>query len=173
IVQSGRHPQYVEERIDAFMESMLERLVDMPDDEFIRHKTSLAAERLEKPKTMTSLFEVFWNEISTQQYNFDRVTNNVAYLMKINKEQIINFFKGIVYNKSPSKRKLSVHVISTAEGGAGNEKNIKDNGEKKKKPGATTATKITDVIAFKASQSLYPLLKPYNDIPRKGQRSKL
>ncbi|XP_011312090.1 insulin-degrading enzyme-like [Fopius arisanus] len=93
IVQGLRHPQYVEERIDACMESMLERLVDMPDDELNRHKTSLAAHRLKKPNTMTSLFKVFWNEISTQQYNFDRVTNDVAYLMKINKEQIINFFK--------------------------------------------------------------------------------
>ncbi|XP_011312074.1 insulin-degrading enzyme, partial [Fopius arisanus] len=169
IVQSDRHPQYVEERIDAFMESMLERLVDMPDDEFNRHKTSLAAQRLEKPKMMITLSAIFWNEISTQQYNFDRVNIEVAYLMTINKEQIINFFKDIVYNKSPSRRKLAVHVISTAEGGAGDEKNIKDNGEENKKPGATTATKITDVIAFKASQSLYPLLKPYNNIPRKGQ----
>ncbi|XP_011312057.1 insulin-degrading enzyme-like [Fopius arisanus] len=81
--------------------------------------------------------------------------------------------KDIGYNKLPSRRKLALHVISTAEGGAGDEKNIKDNGEENKKPGATTATKITDVIAFKASQSLYPLLKPYNNIPRKGQRSKL
>ncbi|XP_011312091.1 insulin-degrading enzyme-like [Fopius arisanus] len=74
----------------------------------------------------------------------------------------------IVYNQSPSRRKLAIHVISTAEGGAGDKKNINDNGERNKKPGATTATKITDVIAFKASQSLYPLVKPYNNIPIKG-----
>ncbi|XP_015116960.1 insulin-degrading enzyme isoform X2 [Diachasma alloeum] len=174
IVQSDRHPQYVEERIDAFMESMLERLVNMSEEEFNRHKTSLAAQRLEKPKMMSTLSAVFWSEISNQQYNFDRANIEVGYLMTINKEQIISFFKEIVYNNSPTRRKLAVHVISTASGGAGCEKNTtKDNGEESKEARATSATKITDVIAFKASQSLYPLLKPYNNIPRKGQRSKL
>ena len=32
---------------------------------------------------------------------------------------------------------------------------------------------IKDIVAFKASQSLYPLLKTFNGIPRRGQRSKL
>lgn len=31
--------------------------------------------------------------------------------------------------------------------------------------------KIDDIISFKISQSLYPLLKPFSDIPRKGAHS--
>ncbi|XP_063988848.1 insulin-degrading enzyme isoform X2 [Diachasmimorpha longicaudata] len=174
IVQSDRHPQYVEDRIDAFMEFMLEQLINMSEEEFNRHKTSLAAQRLEKPKMMSVLSAVFWSEITTQQYNFDRANIEVAYLLTITKEPIISFFKEIVDKNSPTRRKLAVHVISTASGGAGAEmNNPKDSKVENKEAGSITATKITDVIAFKASQSLYPLLKPYNNIPRKGQRSKL
>lgn len=31
--------------------------------------------------------------------------------------------------------------------------------------------KIDDIISFKISQCLYPLLKPFSDIPRKGAHS--
>ncbi|XP_011313568.1 insulin-degrading enzyme-like, partial [Fopius arisanus] len=97
MVENDEHPQYVEEKIDAFIESILGRLVDMPDPEFSQHKMLLTTEMLEKFKTMTTLFESFWNEISTQQYNFDRVNIEAQYLRTITKEQIINFFKVSLY----------------------------------------------------------------------------
>lgn len=65
----------------------------MSDDEFNRHKASLATQRLEKPKMMATLSSVFWSEIYTQQYNFDRANIEVAYLMTINKDQVLQFFK--------------------------------------------------------------------------------
>lgn len=65
----------------------------MSEEEFNRHKESLAAQRLEKPKMLTSLTTDFWNEISTQQYNFDRANIEVAYLKTITQEQILQFFK--------------------------------------------------------------------------------
>lgn len=68
------------------------------------------------------------------------------------------------------RRKLAVHVVSTAEGGAGLVESVeeKNNDETNEVP-----VEIKDIVSFKASQSLYPLLKPFNGIPRKGQRSKL
>lgn len=65
----------------------------MSDETFNRHKASLATQRLEKPKMIGTLSAVFWSEISTQQYNFDRTNIEVAYLMTLTKEQIIQFFK--------------------------------------------------------------------------------
>lgn len=65
----------------------------MSDEEFDRHKKSLAKQRLEKPDTMGILTSVYWCEISTQQYNFDRANIEVAYLMTVTKQQIVQFFK--------------------------------------------------------------------------------
>ncbi|XP_012283502.1 insulin-degrading enzyme isoform X2 [Orussus abietinus] len=163
IVQSDSHPQYVEERIDAFTESMLKYITNMSEEEFNKHKESLATIRLEKPKMMSVLSAIFWSEIYTQEYNFDKANIEVAYLRTISHAQIVEFMKDVVYDKSPMKRKMSVHVISMAEGGAG---------LAKKPESASKQSKIEDMVAFKASQSFYPLLKPFNNIPRKG-RSKL
>ncbi|XP_033214183.1 insulin-degrading enzyme isoform X2 [Belonocnema kinseyi] len=169
IVQSDKHPKYVEERIDKFMESMQEHITKMEDEEFNKHKESLAVQRLEKPKMMGTLSAVFWNEISSQQYNFDRANIEVAYLRTITKEQILKFFENVIHANSQFRQKLSVHVVSTAEGGCG----LTEETGATKKSETEEPTRISDVVSFKSSQSLYPLLQPFNNVPRKGTRSKL
>ncbi|XP_015602966.1 insulin-degrading enzyme isoform X2 [Cephus cinctus] len=175
IIQSDKHPEYVEQRIEAFIDSMLDHIKTMSDEEFNRHKESVAVQRLEKPKKMSTLSAVFWIEISKQQYNFDRANIEVAHLMTINREQILEFFKTSIHNQSSTRHKVSVHVISTAEGGAGLSENKIPEDALPPGPEAVinTPCKIDDVLSFKASQSLYPLLKPFINVPRKGTRSKL
>ena len=72
----------------------------MTEEEFHAHKESLAIRRLEKPKQMTALSAIFWSEITSQQYNFDRANIEVAYLRTITQEQILKFYKVhiITYN---------------------------------------------------------------------------
>lgn len=65
----------------------------MPDDEFLRHREALAAQKLEKPKQLTTLTHRFWSEITAQQYHFDRTNVEVAYLRTLTKTDIIDFFK--------------------------------------------------------------------------------
>ncbi|XP_008554389.2 insulin-degrading enzyme isoform X1 [Microplitis demolitor] len=175
IIQGDRHPQYLEERIEAFIESVQNRIVNMSEEEFNRHKTSLANQRLEKPKKMTTLSAIFWSEITNRQYNFDRANIEVAYLRTITKSQILDFYNEKIKQQSPFRRKLSLHVVSTAPGGAGHT-------EKSSQDSVTTTTeddntsspiKITDILSFKTSQSLYPIVKPFINISRKDQRSKL
>ncbi|XP_012261292.2 insulin-degrading enzyme isoform X2 [Athalia rosae] len=176
IVQSDKHPQYVEQRIEAFLNSMPGQLVDMSEEEFLRHKDALATKRLEKPKTMSALSALYWAEISTQQYNFDRANVEISYMRTITKDMIIQFFQEAIHNSSPTRHKLSVHVLSTAAGGAGN---AETKAAEMDSPSSISETfvngayRIHDVMAFKSSQALYPLLKPFIDIPRKGTRSKL
>lgn len=73
-----------------------------------------------------------------------------------------------------SQHKLSVHVISTVEDPESVEKDTfksDENIESCDIMNTIKYRKIDDIIAFKLSQSLYPLLKPFNDIPRKGAQS--
>lgn len=68
----------------------------MPEEQFEEHKKALATIRLEKPKMLSARCTLFWNEITTQQYNFDRVNIEVAYLKTITRQQLLNFCKVII-----------------------------------------------------------------------------
>lgn len=65
----------------------------MPEEQFEKYKRALATIRLEKPKMLSSLCGMFWNEIVSQQYNFDRTNIEVAYLKTITQQQILDFYK--------------------------------------------------------------------------------
>ncbi|XP_053988603.1 insulin-degrading enzyme [Hylaeus volcanicus] len=172
IVQSDRHPKYVEQRIDAFLESMIHHVTNMSEEEFSRHKESLAMKRLQEPKMLNTLSVIFWNEISSQQYNFDRKNIEVAYLRTITREQLLKFYKEML--QSDIQHKLSVHVISLVEDSESAEKDVIKTDEDTQPDDAINAVeckKITDIMAFKISQSLYPLLKPFDNVRRKGAYS--
>ncbi|XP_077261361.1 insulin-degrading enzyme-like isoform X1 [Temnothorax americanus] len=168
IVQSDKHPQYVEKRIDSFLDSMLEHISTMPEDQFEEHKKALAALRLEKPKMLSARCTLYWNEIVSQQYNFDRENIEVAYLKTITQQQLLNFCKENIHSKA--RHKLSVHVISTE---SSTEKNWVNNTTEEIADSSSeeAVKKIDDIISFKHSQALYPLLKPFEKyFLRKGIR---
>uniref|UniRef100_A0A2A4K9R5 Insulin-degrading enzyme n=1 Tax=Heliothis virescens TaxID=7102 RepID=A0A2A4K9R5_HELVI len=134
IVQSHRHPEYLEERIESFLQGSLEYLENMSDEEFLKHRAALAAQRLEKPKRMSSRAAQIWNEITAQVYNFDRPRVEVEELNTLTKEELIEFYKKHIAMDSPERQKLSVYVISTAEGGAGHNTELKEDQEVEEQP---------------------------------------
>jgi insulysin len=93
IVQSDKHPTFVDDRIEEFLKTMLTYLSSMPEDEFLRHREALAAQRLEKPKQLSTQTNIFWGEITAQQYHFDRANVEVAYLRSLTKDDIVGFYK--------------------------------------------------------------------------------
>ncbi|XP_046746475.1 LOW QUALITY PROTEIN: insulin-degrading enzyme-like [Diprion similis] len=169
-VQSDKHPRYVEQRIEAFLEAMLGQLVDIPEEEFSRHKDALATRKLEKPKMLDDLSSLFWSEILGQRYNFDRANIEVSYMRTITKEMVVKFYKDVLLYSAPTRCKLSVHVVSMAEGGAGRtEVNVTENGSSPSSEShLNTACRINDAMAFSSTQALYPLVKPFIDIPKKN-----
>lgn len=166
IVQSDRHPAYVDQRVEAFLANMGEHIRQISDEEFERHREALAAQRLEKPKRLASLSARFWSEIISQQYNFDRANIEVAYLRTVTKEDIVRFYDDLISSRSPGRHKLAVHVVSMAEGGAGAEKNPLNSGSNSDEVEVLVPepTKIEDITQFKSSQSLFPLVQPYINI---------
>ncbi|KAK0078549.1 hypothetical protein PV325_002371 [Microctonus aethiopoides] len=54
-------------------------------------------------------------------------------------------------------------------GGAGLEETNVDKNVESVNHISSLPTLITDIIAFKSSQSLYPLLKPFGNVPRKAR----
>jgi len=72
-----------------------DHICTMPEEQFEEHKKALAVLRLEKPKTLNARCALYWDEIASQQYNFDRVNIEVAYLKTITRQQLLNFCKVI------------------------------------------------------------------------------
>ncbi|KAL6254476.1 hypothetical protein P5V15_014529 [Pogonomyrmex californicus] len=163
VVESDKHPQYVERRINSFMNSMLDHIATMPEEQFEKYKKAVAVLRLEKPKTLKTQCSVYWSEIRIQQYNFDRENIEISYLKTITQQQLLNFYKENVL-KAP---KLSIHVIPSTiiltEKDSINytTEKIADS------PMDQKIKKIDDIMSFKDTQVLYPLLKPFKEYSSK------
>ncbi|XP_023937741.2 insulin-degrading enzyme [Bicyclus anynana] len=168
IVQSERHPAYLEDRIESFIAGSQDYLEKMTEEEFLKHRSSLAAQRLERPKRLSSKASQLWSEITAQVYNFDRPHVEVDELNTVTKQELIDFFKKHVSPQSADRQKLSVYVVSTAEGGAGKQYESQEKTENSREP-----VKIQDLVDFKSRRRLYPHPAPYASIPRKGAHCKL
>ncbi|XP_050068386.1 insulin-degrading enzyme [Anopheles maculipalpis] len=182
IVQSLRHPTYVEERIENFLNNMLEYLENLTDSEFDRHKEALVALFLEKPKRLITQFNIFIQEISLRQYHFNRAQVEAEKLRTLTKQQVIDYYKEHIILGAPSRSTLSVHVISTADRDAGIR--TPDAEEPPAEAEVTDSTvvlnvakknliRVPDLASFKSSRSLYPLAQPYMEVLPKGGRCKL
>lgn len=70
LVQSERTPQYLEARVEAFINSFGEILDKMSDADFENHKRSLVVRLLKKLENLDSESSRHWNQISAEYYNF-------------------------------------------------------------------------------------------------------
>jgi len=182
IVQSDRHPEYLDSRIENFLKSLEETLTSMEETEFNQHVEALATKRLEKPKKLSVRNGRYWSEILSQHYNFNRDEIEVGCLRKLTKDDILSFYKDHIAN-SESRKKLSCHVLSTCEGGAGHEdatasvngidKNAtEEDADSKLSNGdnvLNTVRRVSDITSFKSSLPLFPLAQPFVE-PEKLKR---
>ena len=72
IVQSDRHPQYLDQRIESYLSGAVKTFEEMEEAEYRQHVEALAHKRLEKPKKLSVRNGRYWSEILSQHYNFNR-----------------------------------------------------------------------------------------------------
>ncbi|KAI9827721.1 MAG: Insulinase (Peptidase M16) [Thelocarpon impressellum] len=114
LVQSERTPAYLETRIDAFLGGFGARLEEMSDDDFEAHKRSLINKRLEKLKNLGQETQRFWSHIGNEFFDFDQVDLDVACLKTLTKPDLIDFYRQYISPSSPTRAKLSVHMVAQA-----------------------------------------------------------
>ncbi|KAL9018416.1 MAG: hypothetical protein Q9185_004259 [Variospora sp. 1 TL-2023] len=112
IIQSERPTEYLEERVNAFLALFGSKLESMSQDDFDGHKKSLINKRLEKVKNLDQESERFWNHISAEYFNFIQNETDVEHLKPLGKPDMIDFFNHYIQPTSPSRAKLSVHMIA-------------------------------------------------------------
>ena len=112
IIQSERATEYLEERINAFLAHFGKSLRAMSTEDFESHKSSLIAKRLEKIKNLDQESSRFWNHISNEYLDFLSREHDVSHLKPLTKSDLIEFFDHYINPTSPSRAKLSVHMIA-------------------------------------------------------------
>ncbi|WVF68403.1 hypothetical protein IAT40_003168 [Kwoniella sp. CBS 6097] len=116
IVQSERSTEFVENRIESFLDGMVEYLEKMTDEEFGKHKTSLIAKKEEKPKNLSEETKRFWGRVKDRYYEFGKRQADVAALRDLTKSDILALLKEKIVTSSPARTKLSVHLKSQYKG---------------------------------------------------------
>lgn len=71
IIQSEKTPEYLESRIDSFLDGFSKTLAAMPDAEFEGHKRSLITKRLEKLKNLDQESSRLWMHIDSEYLDFE------------------------------------------------------------------------------------------------------
>ena len=112
IIQSERSPEFLEERINAFLALFAEKLASMSEKDFESHKKSLINKRLETIKNLDEENARFWAYICNEYYNFTQVETDVTCLRTITISEMTTFFDQYIKPTSPSRAKLSVHMIA-------------------------------------------------------------
>ncbi|RWS24697.1 Insulin-degrading enzyme-like protein [Leptotrombidium deliense] len=155
VVQSERHPEYVEKRIENFIEWAQEYLKNLSQDEYEEYKKGILVKKADKPKQLIqSSFEAI-AEIYTKEYLFDRRNTEISALEKLTKKEVVDFFDKYIAVDANSRKKLVVRVVST-------QSKMVQNGEiVESKPLPENVIRINNVNEFQNSLSLYPLPKPY------------
>lgn len=167
VIQSDRSPAYLDGRIEAFLYMMKSYIEDMSEDQFLNHRQALASRRMEKPKKLSHQTAKYWSEITSQQYNFDRDSIEVASLKALTKEDVCKFYGEMIAHNAPQRHKLAVHIVPTATDGV---EIIQEgavptaDGLKVAPPSAVEESVIQNITEFKSGHPLFPLVRPFINI---------
>ncbi|XP_071494745.1 insulin-degrading enzyme-like [Diadema antillarum] len=177
IIQSERAPAYLDSRIEAFLASMESYLEEMSEEAYQKHVTALAVKRSEKPKQLREEAFRHWTEVTSKQYNFERVETEVSFLKSITKDDLLTFYRTLLGVSAPRRHKLAVYVYPPAPEGVPQDAdgvNVPARGNEADQPDAATKDKmdlaeapqlpepqsINDVTMFKSGLPLFPRPPP-------------
>ncbi|KAK0405859.1 hypothetical protein QR680_018242 [Steinernema hermaphroditum] len=104
-VQGSYDPDFVEGRIEAFLESFTRILMEMSESDFEEYKDAFRRniEKLNKKSYM--------QEIESKRFSFDDCQLQAAEYLQIQKEDLIDFYKRKI-TAGPERRKVSIWVRS-------------------------------------------------------------
>ncbi|KDQ33027.1 hypothetical protein PLEOSDRAFT_1032530 [Pleurotus ostreatus PC15] len=111
-VQSEKFPGYLEDRVEAFLDSMKAVIEEMPEDQFEEQKQGLERKWLEADKNLSEEASRYLTQIQTGHLDFLRNEADAKLLQEVTKKDVLTLFLTYVHPSSPSRAKLSVHMRS-------------------------------------------------------------
>lgn len=110
IVQSERDSDYLESRVDAFLEQLLRQVRVMSADEFEAHRRSLIHKRLESVKNLAEETNRFWRSIRSGYFDFMNRERDVAALQRLSHQDMVAFMEHYICPSSPHRAKTVTHL---------------------------------------------------------------
>ena len=146
IQSDHKHPEYLDGKIQDFLQEMGSYVADMSEDAFQHLINSFVSQRLQNEKNRERPHSRYWAEIVYKQYNFDRNVAETEYLRTLTKDDITNFYNKHIAAEAPERRKLAVYII-------GKDLPLADVRHK-------ACHEIADLDELKQSLEFYPLPEP-------------
>lgn len=119
IVQSSvQTPLHIDKSIENFIDSFCDQIADAQDSFVDEYVKSLISLKLEKPKTLTEQMDLFWSEITTMTYDFERLGREVNILKQLSKMELIDVCSSFLLptiDNTNQRRKVSSLVYAQAE----------------------------------------------------------
>lgn len=108
--ENNHSAKYINERIEQFRVSHIDRMKTMSTDEFEQFKSSLIKIKLTDDNDLKDEINRNWSEITTDEYLFDRVDKEVTALQAITQEEFLEFYLRI-YNDNHRKLLIQVKLL--------------------------------------------------------------
>lgn len=102
--------KYVEERIEAFNNNILQILQDITQEQLDKFRNNVIKSKQILDKTLQDEVNRNWEEIQRADYMFDRRNKEIEILTDLKKSDIVDFW---LQHKGLNQRKLSVQVIGS------------------------------------------------------------
>jgi len=111
LLSSKVGPAEICRRVEAFLPEFRQRLVDLPAEDFERHATSLAAQKLEPDRTLLSVQEGAWSELQDRRSVFDRYLREAVALSTVARADLLEVLDRCLLPGAAERRLLVVAVI--------------------------------------------------------------
>ncbi|KAI1437723.1 peptidase M16 inactive domain-containing protein [Xylaria sp. CBS 124048] len=174
VIQSEKPCEYLETRIDLFLQAQAEALKEMTDEAFENHKRSAISRRMEKLKSLEQETLRHWSHITSGYYDFDACQKDADRIEALSKADMVDFFMTVIHPASPIRSKLVIHLVAQGVSGAKPETTSVTEEAGADKEGAvdegepisngTTPFLITDVWQYKATLAVTPGPRPVCDL---------
>ena len=111
VIQSSDHgADYLDERIESFIESIHTLLAELSDEHFEEYRSSVVASWLEKCKTLDEETDLHWRRIEDGSLDFERTALVVQAMEVLTKNDIIDFYETHIRAGAPRRAKFSSQV---------------------------------------------------------------
>ncbi|SPJ80249.1 related to insulysin precursor (metalloendopeptidase) [Fusarium torulosum] len=168
LIQSDMTPEFLDTRIEAFLQRYADTLDKMSDTEFEGHKRSLIVRQLEKIWKLGQESTRHWNQITTEYYDFEQPQSDAAQIKLLTKPEVVEFFNRHLNPRSKHRARLSVYLEAQgkAEGVDKRQEEAQKKADEEPYSGdaVKTAEVITNVERYKASCTTSSGARAINDI---------
>ncbi|KAI0396882.1 peptidase M16 inactive domain-containing protein [Xylariaceae sp. FL0594] len=164
IIQSERESEYLEARIDAFLQAQATAVRELTDERFESHKRSVINKRLEKLKNLDQETGKHWTHISNEYYDFDSSKQDAAAVERLTKSEMVEFFTRYIDPTSPTRAKLVVQLIAQGVSSKPVDGETRERIETPPISNGTTPVLITSVRDYKTGLPVTPGARPKRDI---------